>query len=438
MDEASSTSVGRSLFSEVGKDWKERTTYIVDTVRRLSNVTDPREVLSIFGERVTGFLPRDRSMTMSRNLVAPPKYVVTRFSGWTDAADPWTEREKLPVLEGGLLGELVYGNEPRYIEDLKLAEDDPGYEYLEGIRSLVAIPQYDRGQSMTMTLIMKEEPEGFDPEMIPEIVWTANIMGRTIHHLRLGEELKAAYEIIDKEIKVVSQIQQTLLPKGRPNIPGLDVAIFYETANQAGGDYYDFFPLPDGRWGILQADVSGHGAAAAVLMAVTHTIAHTYPEAPSSPAIFLAYMNERLATLYTSESKTFVTAFYGVYDPAKRTLEYGRAGHEPGRIRRAAGGPIEVLDEVGSLPLGVEDDESYKSGRTDLAQGDLLIVYTDGITETRNSQGEMFRVEGVDAVLHQGAATAQELLDRLVEAVRNFGEEQPPNDDCTVLVMRVV
>ncbi len=105
----------------------------------------------------------------------------------------------------------------------------------------------------------------------------SNLFGRATHNLVLSDQLKVAYEAVDYEMKVVADIQRSLLPMQMPSIPTLSLAAHYQTSHRAGGDYYDFFPLPDGKWGILIADVSGHGTPAAVLMAVTHSLAHTLP-----------------------------------------------------------------------------------------------------------------------------------------------------------------
>src|SRR5690349_24930591 len=150
------------------------------------------------------------------------------------------------------------------------------------------------------------------------MVQTNNLYGRATHNLVLAEKVKEAYEAVDEEMRIVAALQRSLLPDPLPKIPTMSVAAHYQTSHRAGGDYYDFFPLPDGKWGILIADVSGHGTPAAVLMAVTHTIAHTYGGPPTPPGTLLNFVNRHLAARYTNGNGTFVTAFYGIYDPASR------------------------------------------------------------------------------------------------------------------------
>src|SRR5205085_5870619 len=126
----------------------------------------------------------------------------------------------------------------------------------------------------------------------------------------------------------------------------------------AGGDYYDFCELPDGRFGILVADVAGHGTPAAVLMAVTHSIAHTHHEEPEPPSRLMTFINRHLSARYTNSNGSFVTAFYGIYDPATRRITYARAGHNPPRIRHN-NGEIVSLARGDNLPLGIDADEVF-------------------------------------------------------------------------------
>src|SRR5262245_60843009 len=179
----------------------------------------------------------------------------------------------------------------------------------------------------------------------------------------MAEQVKAALEAVDQEMKTVANLQRSLLPDPLPKIPTMAVAAHYHTSHRAGGDYYDLFPLPDGQWGILIADVSGHGTPAAVLMAVTHSIAHTYPGPPTPPGLLLSHVNRILAERYTGETGAFVTAFYGIYDPRTRTIAYACAGHPPPRLKRCADGSLALLDGVQRLPLGIMPQEQYPESR---------------------------------------------------------------------------
>jgi sigma-B regulation protein RsbU (phosphoserine phosphatase) len=418
-------------------DWQERLAFIVETMRDMSRQTDPQAMVRAYGTRMRQLMQTDRTVSLSRRDLPRPKYRITRSSLWKEEVNPWQNKDRLPVLEGGLLGELIYGDEPRVIDEIQVARDDPAAEYFAGMRSLIAVPNYDQGVALNMVVLMRKEPASFQREQFPLWVWMSNLFGRATHNLVLSEELKKAYEAVDYELKVVADIQRSLLPKELPRIPNLSLAVHYQTSRRAGGDYYDFFPLPDGRWGILIADVSGHGTPAAVLMAITHSIAHAYPGPPTPPAQMLNYVNRHLTSRYSIQSETFVTAFYGIYDPADRSLTYACAGHNPPRWKRCAGGGISSLATLDGIPLGIEPDHTYRERTEKFQQGDQIIFYTDGIVEATNSAGEMFGVERLDRVLSQCREEASELLGAVLAALEEFTAGQPPVDDQTLLVAKV-
>jgi sigma-B regulation protein RsbU (phosphoserine phosphatase) len=425
------------LLTGVTGDWRQRLAFIVTTMREMSEQVDPQEMSRTYGRRMRLVLPRDRMVSISRRGLTAPRFRVTRCSMWKEEINPWKEKDRLPLLEGGLLAELIYGDEPRLIDDLDVPAADPAAEYLAGQRSLVAIPMYDQGTALNMTLLMREAPAAFNPEELPGLVWMSNLFGRATHNMVLSEQLKAAYEAMDYEMQVVADIQRSLLPARMPHIPTMGVAAYYQTSHRAGGDYYDFFRLPEGKWGILIADVSGHGTPAAVLMAVTHSLVHTYQGPPTPPAELLNYVNRQLTALYTAQSDTFVTAFYAIYDPADRTLTYSSAGHNPPRLKRCEDGSLFLLDGAGGLPLGINPVENYRTQTHQLVPGDQLVLYTDGITEAHNTKGELFGLERMDKVLENCSVGASDLLQAVLAAVDDFTRGQPAHDDRTLLVAKI-
>jgi sigma-B regulation protein RsbU (phosphoserine phosphatase) len=270
------------------------------------------------------------------------------------------------------------------------------------------------------------------------MVWITNLFGRATNNLVLSDDLQRANVALDREMKAVGEIQRSLLPDRMPKIATLDLAAYYQPSRRAGGDYYDFFPLPDGKWGIFIADVSGHGTPAAVLMAVTHCIAHTNPGALQPPAQVLDYINRHLTNLYTGSNGSFVTAFYGVYDPVNRTLRYACAGHPPPRLKRCQDGSLLELDCAGGYPLGVMDDGEYDEAMQTLQSGDQIVFYTDGITEAANPRGELFGAERLDRVLENCSVQASSLLDSVLASMDEFAEGRPADDDRTMIVARVM
>ena len=420
-------------------DTGDRLALIVDTMREISRQTDPQVIARIYGQRMRQLMPFDRFMSLSRRDLDRPRFRITRSSLWKDEVNPWKERDRLPLFSGGLLADLIWGDEPRIIDDLAAVVEpgDPAADYLAGMGSLVAIPHYDRGEGLNMVVVMREDVAAFDAEELPQMVWVNNLYGRATSNLVQAEQVKAAYEAVDREMQTVAALQRSLLPDPLPTLPTMALAAHYQTSQRAGGDYYDFFPLPDGRWGILIADVSGHGTPAAVLMAVTHSIAHTYPGPPTPPGELLRHVNQVLAERYTANSGAFVTAFYAVYDPATRMIEHASAGHPPPRLKRCSDGSLALLDGRHGLPLGILPAEEYPEGRADLVPGDQIVFYTDGVTEAENPAGEPFGLKRLDQVLANCAVGAGDLLKEVLRELEKFTDGKPPADDRTVLVAKI-
>jgi len=421
-------------------DWNQRLDHITETMREMSTLDDPEAVVKSYGRRIREVMPSDRWFSLSRRGLEFPKYRITRSSTWTERINPWREPERLPIFEGGLLADLIYGDKPRIIDDIHalMADDEPAAEYLNGQRSLMAIPHFDGGAGLNMVITLREEPGAWEREPFPERFWISSLFGRATQNLVLNEKLKEAYDIVDRELRVVADIQRSLLPKKLPQIPGLDLATFYRTSQWAGGDYYDFFELPGGRWGFLIADVSGHGTPAAVMMAILHSLAHGHPGDPDPPSALLQHVNQRLASTYTIENDVFVTAFYGIYDPAKREFTYSRAGHNPPRLRKCAQGRVLAIEEVGGPPLGLFEEMKYTQATIPLHPGDVLVLYTDGVTEAMNAVGEQFGLDRLDDVIARCGLPARKIVDALVAGVDGFTNGLDPHDDQTLVVAKIL
>jgi sigma-B regulation protein RsbU (phosphoserine phosphatase) len=434
------------------RPWREELAIIDRTMKAISGITDPEEMVNAYFEGIGELMPVHDYVSVSRRELPPPFYRVTRSSRFTEHFNPWTQRDRLPVLTGGLLGEIAYANEPVVLVDVpsRLRHDDPGRFYLEGFKSLVALPTYDRGEGLNVTALLMPEGTEIDPAAIPMLHWQSGLFGRGTNNLVLRNQLAAALAALDRELQTVGEIQRSLLPSALPKIDGFEFAAYYQTSARAGGDYYDFFPLSDRRsWGLFIADVSGHGTPAAVLMAITHAIAHSDPGTHTPPDVLLNHLNDRLTGSYT-HGGTFITAFYAVLDPVARTLTYSRAGHNPPRLVR--GDSVISVEQSGALPLGILCDQPFEQSRMTLEHGDLLLLYTDGITEAvapaTNSTGtgsgtgsgsgrRLFGVERLDELLLTCRGhTADDCVRKIRGAIADFTHDAPPTDDQTLIAIR--
>ncbi len=420
------------------RDPQEQLDWVYQLMKEMSVQTDPQQMVRAYGKRLAGYMKVDGSLSLSRRELSYPEYRITRFSGWQQTVNPWKQRDRLPLLSGGILADLIYGDEPKIIDDLQLAADDPAAPYLRDQRSLMVIPMLDGGVALNMVIVTRSAPSAFRITDLPNHFWLTNLFGRATSNLVLKEQVATAYEALDRENRLVGEIQRSLLPREMPTIEGLQLAATYQTSQRAGGDYYDFFPLPDGKWGILIADVSGHGPSAAVVMAITHSIAHLYPNQSSDPADLLSFVNRHLCDHYMEGIEAFVTAFYGIYDPVTRELTYSSAGHNPPILRLHGSSEFVELSEAASYPLGVDAQLSYESAVRKLETGDCLVLYTDGITDAEAKDGSMFGTCRLTALIEQGLDDdPPSLIDRIVAAVDNFSDHQPPTDDRTLVVARV-
>ncbi|MCG3137121.1 MAG: Phosphoserine phosphatase RsbU [Phycisphaerae bacterium] len=257
------------------------------------------------------------------------------------------------------------------------------------------------------------------------------------HVLRLNRELRKARSQLASYSDTLVAIQRSILPQQLPGVPGLDLAVRFADVDGVGGDFYDVRPIGPGCWAIIIGDVSGHGPAAAAILALVHALGNTFPnqDAALSPGEALTLINQPLATRYLADTGKFMTAFVGSYHVETQILTYSAAGHPPPRLVR--GNAIHRLDAVSGMPLGIDSNCTYRNECLQLQSGDRLVLFTDGITESTNALCELYGDERLDSVLRDPASSAAELLGRVVESARTFRAERPADDDETCLVAMV-
>src|SRR5687768_16282435 len=175
------------------------------TMRAVSSISDPEELVDVYWKGIGELLPIRDYLATSRRNVPAPYYLITRSSRFTETVNPWTQRDRLPRLSGGLLGEITYANKPIIIEDLasRLSADDPAYHYLRGFESLVALPQYDGGEGINVTVSLLPPGHDFDYSFVPLLHWQAGLFGRGTTNLVLRNQLATALAALDAELQVV-------------------------------------------------------------------------------------------------------------------------------------------------------------------------------------------------------------------------------------------
>ncbi|HEY8548497.1 MAG TPA: PP2C family protein-serine/threonine phosphatase [Vicinamibacterales bacterium] len=237
---------------------------------------------------------------------------------------------------------------------------------------------------------------------------------------------------LKNDLNVARDIQLAMLPQGTFRAPGLEVHGQTRPANTVGGDFYDMIPLPDGRLIVALGDVAGKGSPAALLMALLLAMLRTLVDEGLEPGPLLDRLNAQV--LRHAPRSRFVTLFLAVISPDGR-MQWVNAGQNPPHLRRADGS-VRTLDATG-VALGMFEGSRYEASEEQLCPGDMLVAYSDGITEAENVRGEPFDESGLDSVLTAWVtATAPELCDALIRAVTAHVGEARFTDDLTVLVLR--
>ena len=301
-------------------------------------------------------------------------------------------------------------------------------------RSLLAVPMFLRGELVgVLEVVNKKDQASFSSEDELVLSAFANQAAVAIENAHLKDEsLEMAR--LEQELAIAARMQADLLPKRMPELPGYDLAACMLPHQMIGGDFYDFIPLSADHVGITVADGAGKGIPGAMLMALTRSALNVQVTAAYAVCDIIAKLNDHLV----AETATwlFVTLFYGALDIPGRRLTYTNAGHPPGLLLRGedclrlrTGGPL----------LGVSPGEHYEEEQVHLASGDLLVLYSDGVTEAMNQGGEIFGGNRLAAVLKEcRTLSAQHIMDRIQQEVSRFTGGRAPIDDFTLLVLKVL
>jgi serine phosphatase RsbU (regulator of sigma subunit) len=242
-------------------------------------------------------------------------------------------------------------------------------------------------------------------------------------------------------LELAREVQQILLPKDNPRIPGLEVAGKSIYCDETGGDYYDFIEFKENdnqKLGVVVGDVAGHGISSALLMASVRSALRQRLASPGSISDVIADVNHQLVGDF-AESGQFATLFYLTIDPSSRAAEWVRAGHDPAIYYDPAADEFMELDGFG-MALGVEKDSQYEKKRqTNFPPGSIIVLGTDGIWETRNESGQLFgRTALCDVIRRHSAAGAEDIMEATFDEINKFSNAGNPEDDVTLVVIKLL
>jgi serine phosphatase RsbU (regulator of sigma subunit)/pSer/pThr/pTyr-binding forkhead associated (FHA) protein len=302
----------------------------------------------------------------------------------------------------------------------------------QNVQTLIAVPLQTDNE--VIGLLYVDSPRfdrQFGADDLNLLTVMANIAGIGIERERLAE-IEQAERVMAAELEQAAEIQRQLLPAAAPETPGLELAGYNAACRTVGGDYYDFISFPEGRMGIIVADVAGKGMPAALLMASLQAKVQAYAETPTEPADIVRRLNRSVAA--NIPSNRFVTLFHCVVDPRTGELTYCNAGHNPPYLVRA-GGEIEQLEGGGPV-LGIFAAMKYQQQTVRMEPGDVLLMYSDGVTEACNPQGEEFENQLAELARSKREESAGAIVRAVHEAVQTWIAGQPPADDVTVVVAK--
>lgn len=245
--------------------------------------------------------------------------------------------------------------------------------------------------------------------------------------------------LLERELVMAGRIQADILPEEPPRLPGWEVTAALVPANETSGDFYDFIPLSERKWGLVVADVTDKGMGAALFMALSSTLLRTYAvRFPTLPALTLNAVSTRL--LSDTRGSMFVTAFYGILEPHIGRLVFANAGHPPGVLISQRKGKLSMEQlRLTGMALGVSEDARWKQKEVRINPGDVLVLYTDGMTDAQNLREEFYGDERLfDSILEHYGGSAQQILDGLLGDIHHFTSRAPRQDDIALVVIRRV
>jgi serine phosphatase RsbU (regulator of sigma subunit)/DNA-binding NarL/FixJ family response regulator len=271
-------------------------------------------------------------------------------------------------------------------------------------------------------------------DLLPAAKSLAAQISSTLHSAQIYAQT-LAHEKVARELAMAGQIQASFLPSELPAVTGWQLAATLKPARETAGDFYDFIPLPNGRLGIVIADVADKGMGAALYMALCRTLIRTYAaEYYDQPDLVFSASSRRILT--DARADLFVTVFYGILDPGSGTLAYCNAGHNPPYLMSAQDrDTVQALHRTG-MPLGVVEDATWEQGVVQLNPGDVLVLYTDGVTEAEDGKGSFFSQERLLEIAQANLRrSAQDIQDALIAEVREFVGDAPQFDDITLMIV---
>jgi sigma-B regulation protein RsbU (phosphoserine phosphatase) len=343
-------------------------------------------------------------------------------------------RQQAFHLEECLQGWMQLHKMPLVINDPAQDERFRGVTWDESVRSLLCVPLLIKSELQgILTLYNKKDGREFSPEDQRLLGIIAAQSAQVVENARLYEEEQALLRM-QEQVRLAAQIQLELLPKSAPQISGYEIAGKSLPAQSVGGDYFDFIPVDGQRWALCLGDVTGKGLPASLLMANLQATIRGQALSSSSVSECMRRANQLLHQ--STDDEKFATAFYALLDTQRHLLCFANAGHNDPFLFSLSQQRPRAL-KTGGIMLGLFSTFPFQEETIALQPGDLLLIYSDGVTEARNVLDEDFGEERLIGLVQKNLGkTAQSLIDEIIQAVQAFAGQTPQHDDITLMAIR--
>ena len=314
-----------------------------------------------------------------------------------------------------------------------VSRDDRYVQHRHGTKSEMAVPLLSGDQVIGVFNIENDRVNAYNEESQSLLEAFASQASIAIQNARLFDDARRS-RLLDRELEVAGEIQRALLPRALPDVPGMSLAVFSEPSREVGGDFYDFIPFSDKQLGVAVGDVVGKGIPAALTMASLYTSFHEYANYyVYLPSYVIGHVNEVLYEVTSADR--FATLFYGIANLQENTFVYCNAGHPPPLLCRKSGETVNLY--TGGLIVGSFEDASFDDGRVYLDEGDVVVLYTDGLIEKSNDRDEIFGIDRLEqAIKDCHSCPVEEIRDHLIDVWRAFVGNGRQDDDTTMIIVK--
>ncbi|MCJ7459135.1 MAG: SpoIIE family protein phosphatase [candidate division Zixibacteria bacterium] len=400
---------------------------LLDMDRLISSSLDLDEVLGLILDSLKRLVKYDAAAIF---LIDREKQEVGEIK--TRGFDPAIEPDLRLKMGQGLVGWVAQHKETVIVPDV-----DKDSRYIKArheTKSEILAPIMTDRRIIGVFNLESNQVNAYDSDDLNLLTAFASHCAVAIERTRLHKEIIVKKKL-EEELLIARNIQQSFLPAEDPNLAGFDISGINIPSEQVGGDYYDFIPIVENQIGIAIGDVSGKGIPAALIMASFR--ASLKAEIRNNYAIRTICFKVNNLLYESLERENYVTAVYGVLDIKNRIFTFSNAGHNPPVLRKKEG-KIRHLTE-GGLALGVIQNSEYKERVLNLKPGDIILFYTDGVTEAKNESDEEFGTKRLEKILSENPGLkAKELQDKIYQEVKDFTGNKPGEDDLTMILIKVL